>query len=167
MNEWIEINIPWNDDSLSQPILKNYPDLSEREREVFGESFEEVKKRTIRKLPANWNDESLEDQLLYKEFREFKVKIEEWYDLQPEIIEVESFNKEALKRFKEIEKAKSFSRSEWAKPGVVIEVLRSDGTISQMMIGDINTNGGVCNDCAGISSSDIIKRYKIVWSKED
>lgn len=47
MNEWIEINLPWQDRTWTQLTYKPFPDLSERAKAVFGETSEEVKARTI------------------------------------------------------------------------------------------------------------------------
>jgi len=54
--------------------------------------------------------------------------------------------------------ADSLTKRGLAKPGVVIEV---DG--SEYLIGDINTLGGVCDDCADVRSHEIVTRYKVVY----
>ncbi len=53
-------------------------------------------------------------------------------------------------------KAKSFRYQ--ARPGMFIVL--ADGT--GLLIGDINTQGGVCDDCSGLDSGDIVARYAIL-----
>ena len=56
-------------------------------------------------------------------------------------------------------KTGSFVDSGLNKPGTLIEL--DDGT--QYLIGDINTVGGVCDDCIAVEPETIIKRYAIVY----
>jgi hypothetical protein len=49
------------------------------------------------------------------------------------------------------------------KPGMVVEM--ADG--SQYLLGDINMNRGLCDCCAAFARGDIVKRYKVVYEKED
>lgn len=64
--------------------------------------------------------------------------------------------------------ATSFTGRELNKSGILIEVKRaSDGKIDKMLIGDINEQGGVCDDCRGISQDDIVIRYCVLWENSD
>ncbi len=51
------------------------------------------------------------------------------------------------------------------KAGTLIEVKLGEET-HQYLIGHINTNCGVCDDCVEFGSDAIIKRYMVVWSAE-
>lgn len=59
--------------------------------------------------------------------------------------------------------AEPVSFSSIAKPGMLIELESG----KQMLIGHINEEGGVCNDCMGINKSDVIKRYAVILKFED
>jgi len=37
----------------------------------------------------------------------------------------------------------------------------------QFLIGDINENGGVCDDCRDFEMEDIVLRYKVVYEAEE
>lgn len=45
------------------------------------------------------------------------------------------------------------------KPGVLIKT--ADG--KEYLIGNINENRGVCDDCVEFSENEIVVAYKIVW----
>jgi hypothetical protein len=45
------------------------------------------------------------------------------------------------------------------KVGMQLVVRDRDGKETTMLVGDINTAGGVCDDCPGISPADIVVRY--------
>jgi hypothetical protein len=133
---------------------------------VDGESFfDEIEKRIKARIDASEEPVVLE----YREYRKNKKELDEWHKQQPEI---EAWGKEcerihALVKQKEAEG--SFTGRHLNKPGVLVEVLEKDeeGTekLSQYLIGHVNIHRGVCDDCTGFNSSDIIKRYKIVWSE--
>lgn len=51
-----------------------------------------------------------------------------------------------------------------AKPGVVIELAGSGGEDTcQLLIGDINELGGICDCCRDVSRSEVVLRYAVVW----
>lgn len=50
--------------------------------------------------------------------------------------------------------------------GTVVEVKRVSGTTAQLLIGDVNPLGGVCDDCVDLERSDVIIRYRQVWEPE-
>lgn len=87
----------------------------------------------------------------------------QWYNEQLEIIEYYAeINKIRTAREEEI-KGKSFVGLGLNKAGTLIEV-ENEGNLSQYLVGDININAGVCNDCPAFEDSAIVKRYKVVWS---
>lgn len=51
------------------------------------------------------------------------------------------------------------------RPGVLVEVQTPNG-IKRWLIGDMNTLGGVCDDCTDIKKDDTVLRAKIVYDKE-
>jgi hypothetical protein len=46
------------------------------------------------------------------------------------------------------------------KPGTLVETNKGI-----FLIGDINQNRGVCDDCEAFSIKEIVKRYKIIWDR--
>ena len=54
-----------------------------------------------------------------------------------------------------------FSNKNLANPGTIIEV---EG--SKHLIGDINTQRGVCDDCTAFKNNDIVTRYKVLIEKD-
>ena len=53
---------------------------------------------------------------------------------------------------------RDFSSEEFCRPGVLIK-MDCNMPIRTYLIGDINTNGGVCDDCMAFSRSDIVTAY--------
>ena len=85
-----------------------------------------------------------------------------WENNQPKVIAW----KEAMDKVSNEHKdPPSFDGQGFANPGVLIEV-EEDGEIEQYLIGDINTNRGVCDDCVAFDRGAIVKRYKVIWTKE-
>lgn len=56
----------------------------------------------------------------------------------------------------------SFEARGLNKPGTLIETDR--GTF---LIGHINPNRGVCDDCTEFAEDTIVKRYKIIWKEKE
>ena len=48
------------------------------------------------------------------------------------------------------------------EPGTLVEI-KDSGTY---LIGDVNTNRGVCDDCTAFNRDAIVKRYKVVVEKD-
>lgn len=55
---------------------------------------------------------------------------------------------------------KEFRHEGLAKPGVIVEL--EDTEPEQLLIGDINELGGVC-DCCDVGDGSKVTRYAIVW----
>lgn len=123
--------------------------------ENWGEGFEEEVMRRLSDL----GDVIVNNVL---EYRAFNKKFNLWYDAQPEVIEVVRHNRELWDRLDREEALQSFCGMKLNNAGTLIE-FEEDGVTSQQLIGDMNTSGGVCNDCMGVREDTIIKRYKIVW----
>lgn len=108
------------------------------------------------------NDVKLQQAIDY--FNHFK-KRNDWYD---NLLEISSWRDECDKirhQNNEIQKNKSFSGLGLNVPGTLIEI-DVDGTLNQYLIGDINVNRGVCDDCCMFDRNAIVKRYKVVWRKD-
>lgn len=56
----------------------------------------------------------------------------------------------------------SFTSRGLAKPGVQIRT--ADG--NEYLIGDINTQGGVCDCCTEVKSYTVVVAYRVVWPAE-
>ena len=56
----------------------------------------------------------------------------------------------------------SFTKRDLSKAGVLIEVQEETGKM-QYLIGHINENRGVCDDCTMFDTDTIVVRYMIVW----
>ena len=58
--------------------------------------------------------------------------------------------------------APSFRHDIGVRAGMLLEL--ADG--HQYLVGDINTLGGVCDDCRMVTPEDVIHRYAVVWEPE-
>ena len=91
--------------------------------------------------------------------------IEDWEEVQPEIIAYDKEYKEKHAAWNESMKKKSFSGLGLDKPGTLIEVKIGD-EIKQYLIGHINPLRGVCDDCVEFDKDVTVLKYKTVWSDE-
>jgi hypothetical protein len=66
----------------------------------------------------------------------------------------------------ELEMTKSFQTCGLCKAGTQIEVKFPFGVTKKYLIGDINTQGGVCDDCRDFSNEDIVLRYRVLIDEE-
>lgn len=84
--------------------------------------------------------------------------INEWREQQPEFqAAVQAWN-DAEDAADARLKANTFVGRDLANPGVQIEL--EDG--ERYLIGTINQNGGVCDDCKAFEGSAIVKRYRVL-----
>jgi len=177
MSEWIDVNLPWYKD-IGSPKYLPYPDHKEKIKEVFGFSLEDLK--------SDWSEIPEKDQdrlfflskedlanlalqndknaLLLLKYRDSLAKVTEWESAQEDNKEIQIKNAEISNYHKEKESKSSFSRSEYCRPGVLIEYKDYRGEIVQDLIGDINAAGGVCDDCRTIDNSTIILRCKVIFN---
>lgn len=156
MNEWINCNFVYksenyNDiyDNLIDELEKIYkPIFSNLEKEKYGISQDELEESLSNK-DAN-TDEIIE-----------KIdEINKWLMLRPE--HAEYMYKYNNLKSKAASSCNDFYHSEINRPGTLIQL--ESGKV--MLIGDINTAGGVCNDCAGIDDDDKIIKYSILFEKQ-
>ena len=181
MIEWIECNLPWQAPYWAE--TPDAPDLSEREREVFGftnkEKEAKVNWEEIMSLDyrmdigledSSWDEKERKKSEKFKElqdtntnvkvmleYKTFEEKYEEWWEKQPEIkswiVECDSIEKE-FERTKD-----GFCDRGLNKPGTLIEL--DNGKFH--LIGSINSNRGICDDCVAFDNSTIVKRYRRIW----
>ena len=188
MSDWIEINLPWFDETNHGPEYLKYPDFSAQIREIFGSEYEELNtlltpydnphSAEFLRIRGELDDSGVEDieQALIDlhnpsvdlvlRWRKLRRQVSDWESIQPETIEVERLNSAAAEEYYRIKGTISFRHNNLCRPGVLIEAVNSKGEAFQLLIGDINTAGGVCNDCSGINDEDIVKRCRVVWTSE-
>jgi hypothetical protein len=145
MSDWIELNLPFDIiHSFIKTVFPNCPDLSERAKEELGMTPEEN----------------------YNRYKEWQSKQPEWIEYNKEYNRIQDEKYERLKTM-------SFVGMDLNKVGTLIEVeideSEDDGEVKvkteQYLIGHINENCGVCDDCTAFNIFDtIVKRYKVVWS---
>ena len=186
--EWIEVGLPWRKDS--DPASWPEPfDLDDRERGIFGTTHREISDRLgtfpaelfdklkefVDELSGNapMGDERTKAESIVREayaddtpfariidLRWLARRIEEWHEQQPEVADF----RRKIAEHHEAKKRLSFSCCAMCRPGVEIEVRRAhDGKIARLLIGNINANGGVCDDCRGIADDDVVVRCRIVY----
>ena len=56
---------------------------------------------------------------------------------------------------------REFRNSEFCKPGTIVTVKNYNKKWKDYLIGDININGGVCDDCMNFEYEAKVKRYKV------
>lgn len=99
-------------------------------------------------------------------YLEKKWALRKWEDVQPELTQYYTEYQRLYQAALAEQNKQSFSGLGLDKPGTLIEV-EVDSVLSQYLIGDINPNAGVCDDCVEFDKrTAIVKRYQIVWSKE-
>lgn len=184
--KWIKCNLPWSGeiDSVPNEVFDSvkWPEdeLDVLTREKFGTTHTEVSN----KIETIGSEEILFDKFLdlqskydYEKTREELINLTEdtqlkeylrltflrseiqMFENQTDIIA--KYNEERNKVINEY-KASRPKKSFWpdlAKPGVLIELESG----KRLLIGDINSNGGVCDDCRGISDSDVVVRYAVIY----
>jgi len=184
---WIKCNLPWHYNSLFDKHLPEIPAIVyERVKKTLGISYEEAEDKfcpmrimqrantAMDKLELkaqqenekNWRKIFKEkclksknpDIQAWNKWVEFREKYDKFMDVQPEYIQYqkdfENFNKDGDQ--------KSFCGRGLNKPGTLIET--ADG--NQYLIGDINANAGVCDDCVEFGNDMIIVKYKIIYEKK-
>ena len=184
MTEWIECNLSWQAPYWAE--TPEAPDLSDREREVFGftckEKEAEVNWQEIMRLDyrmdvglnldLSWDEKELKRTAKFEElqstdpnvksmleYQEFEKQYEEWWSDQPE---AQLWITECDRIETEFDQNKDgFCDRELNKPGTLIEL--DNG--KQYLIGNINNIRGVCDDCTAFDSTSIVKRYKVIWNE--
>jgi len=163
MSKWIKCGLPWTfygdwKDMPSPPLLKN-----EMKKE-FGKTTEQAYKEFDSLLGgARFNTPEYERIVKTKEYKaaerkykKFSKKVQEWMKTQPAWVAY----KTQIEINDKAERQKSFCGKELNKPGTLVEIL-DNKELKQYLIGDINSLGGVCDDCMGFSKNAVVVRYKV------
>lgn len=185
---WIECNLPWNNESNESYInWKNlqpkYPkdEADKLVKEKFGLTYDEINS-VVTPLSVISNFENLQYNFSYEKnlkelltltsdpdlikFIRHKILLQEILEFEDSLPIVQQYSEQYDLAYNEYEKSckENISKNFFptlAKSGTLIEL--ESGKV--LLIGDINEEGGVCNDCLGINKSDIIKRYAVIYSK--
>jgi hypothetical protein len=191
-NKWVEINKPWESNiELKRP---EFPDVQQKiidrfgcDIEDFNEQFEKENGKEAPKfkweffnrlylkgLNGETNDFDelfeLSDDIQVVKARKHIAKWKEMCNFRESLPEVISWNEKydkITKREQELNKESSFRKSDFHKPGVLIETKLSDGKTKKYLIGHINKNAGVCDDCMAFEPDDIVLRAKILIDEKD
>jgi len=130
---------------------------------VYEEEYD-IYRREIENLIEHSDDPKLVESRTLSLMRR---AIDEFVDEIPEVIEWTERCDKIFQQEREEEKLASFSYSELCRPGVLIEVQDTAGTKSKHLIGDINCNSGVCDDCTAFEPETIVLRAKVVVDTSD
>lgn len=157
-NRWIKCDLPWTyyGDYKDSP---QPPNLKKETKKEFGKTAEQAYKELEKMLGGAEYDEVVKNKeykAAQRKYRKFSDKVREWMKLHPAWVAYQ----EAIKAYDDGENQKSFCGRELNKPGTLIEVLIGK-ELKQLLIGDINSLGGVCDDCMGFDKNAIVVRYKV------
>lgn len=163
MNKWIKCGLPWTfygdyEDSPRPPSLKK------EEKNEFGKSTEQAYKELVKMLGgAKYATPEYEEVVNTKEYKaaqraykKFCDKVREWMKDHPLWLTYQA----QIKTYSDNMDKKSFCGRKLNMPGTSIEVLVGK-ELKQYLIGDINSLGGVCDDCMGFDKNTIVVRYKL------
>lgn len=184
---WIDVNLPWSF-KVDMPPIDFQQIINARIIDTFGKSIEQMASELlpedtmsfinkfddeVRKYVNehsgdinNRTDILSAREVVYqrpcfralKIYREFVKNVNAWEYEQPEWIDWRI----KCELLRAEERTKSFSGLNLNKPGTLIEI-NNNGSIEQYLIGDVNTNRGVCDDCTAFASDVIVLRYAIVF----
>jgi hypothetical protein len=153
--KWVKCGLPWTyyEDT-------DYPAAPKLDKEIkaeFGKTPTEYYTYLCKTYGFETNKEYVKESKAYRRFCE---KVRAWVKEQPATKkhqkELEAYNAELAK--------KSFCGRKLNQPGTLIEV-KIDGELKQLLIGDINTLGGVCDDCMDFGRDVIVVRYKVLGGR--
>lgn len=158
--EWIECNLPWYTTSYDK--IPSIPDISQREKEVFGITIEESRAlitkeesdiycefKTNKQLENNKDHPAVIKVLKHQELVK---QICDWSDAQPEYKEWNALRKKIC----EENDKKSFSKS-----------LYKVGTLFELEDGRIFLIGHYFDDNNEFHDSDIVKRYAVLIDMDE
>ena len=161
--EWIKCGLPWNyyGDWGKMP---SPPNLSKEEKKEFGQTqaqaykeFEKFYKDCKKTGGLNKVVDSKEFKAAQRKYKKFCEKVREWLKNHPLWLEYQ----ENIKRYDDEIGKKSFCGKGLNKPGTMIEI-KVGNDLRQLLIGDVNVLGGVCDDCMMFDNDVIILRYKVL-----
>ncbi len=151
---WIKCGLPWTyygdwEDAPQSPSFKK------EVKKQFGKTEEQAYKELLKVTGKGAKKAQ-------KEYRDFCQKVREWTKNQPAWVDYQ----EALAAWNKEESQKSFCGKKLNIPGTLVEI--QDGKVlKQFLIGDINTIGGVCDDCMGFGKDAVVVKYKVLHERTD
>lgn len=172
MIDWIDVNLPWRVEV--QREVPPYPQEAV-DKVVFAEFgftkeqlFEEFQaKHNVEAWGARYDSEQPERDeadALYAKVQRINEFVE-----SADIPELDAWGAESQRVHAE-EKAErertSFRFSELNRPGVLIEVQHND-KVERFLLGNINCNAGVCDDCMAFDDDAIVLRAKVLIQEDD
>lgn len=163
-NKWIKCDLPWTHygDYKNSP---EPPNLNKETKKEFGTTVGQAYKELEKMLGGvvyatpEYNEivKSKEYKAAQRKYKKFSDKVREWAKTHPAWVTYQ----EVIKAYSNDESQKSFCGRQLNEPGTMIEVLIGK-ELKQLLIGDINSLGGVCDDCMGFGKDTVVVRYKIV-----
>lgn len=150
-NKWIKCGLPWTFYS----DWKDYPKPPNFDRQIK-KLFGQTTTQAFKQVPVD-DYQSKEYKAAVRKYKKFKQKVDVWVKEQPE---ARTYN-DVIQNFTKDDEQKSFCGMKLNKPGTLIEIL-DNKVLKQLLIGDINNLGGVCDDCMGFSRDAVVVRYKIM-----
>lgn len=175
---WIPFNLPWvNRSIVTEDRLPPPPDLADREQAQFGVRYanihDEDKFIDLAVLFMNarigptlrgTKNRKEEDQVaeaagMTDQLKNMRLchKIEKWRRTQREYLAWNKVRVAEMTRLQQEDDAKTFNGQGLAKPGTQIEV---EGKL--YLIGNINLNRGICDDCTAFEPTAIVTRYRVL-----
>ena len=186
--QWIDINLPWATSILDDPEGPPWPITDAMYKAEFGTTPNRAYKkltdadmdkfRTLEfALMDEWEgDRPTEDYEAELErrhpdcaavqrvlaYRRLNRRIRQWEDAHPLMVA----HRQAVAAQQAEMNLRSFSGRKLNRPGTLIEV-EEDGKVETYLIGHVNTNRGVCDDCTMFGPQAIVRRYAVVWVQEE
>ncbi len=156
--KWIKANMPWSSSgSHDYSTMPKEPDIDDRIKEKFGITQDEA----FEKYLTGKTGKSFHD---CPEYDEIDAKISDWKFEEPEYIEWNKLCKEWDEKQDQIKKDNpTFCGNNLNKAGTLIKL--EDNRV--FLIGHINRNCGVCDDCVGFSGNAVIKEYSVIYEKSN
>lgn len=132
---------------ISEEVYKNYSEQSSEDQE---EKIEAIMKAS-------------KDPVLVeiRKLKRLKKKIEKFVDKHPVFIAWTKKLAVVRNKLNEKEKKACFEKSELNRPGVLVEIKDNTG-VTKYLIGHINKNRGVCDDCTAFDKDAIVLRAKVL-----
>lgn len=161
-NRWIKCGLPWTYHGDWKDVPQP-PNLKKEEKKEFGQTTEQAYKELVKALngakyaTVEYEEvvKSKEYKAIQRKYKKFCDKVREWMKSHPLWL----IYQEQIKAYNEGETNKSFCGRKLNTPGTVVEIL-DNKVLKQFVIGDINTLGGVCDDCMGFGKDAVVVRYK-------
>jgi len=177
--QWIELNLPYSgyeyqyteEPDLSQEMIEEFKTTPDMILDSYSKNISDVlddyllfgKHKTYQNI-EEWHDKENVQLSLdkLKQDLELITTIYVWKDSHPKMLDYKT-RSNTLEEEYERKIKETFQEKGLAQPGIQIEL--DDG--KRYLIGHINRNRGVCDDCTQFSGSDIVVRYRRLVSEED